>query len=205
MKAVEQRMNDSGIAEQDAQRAGTWVLLGRLLAGPPDHQVLDLIRRINDAPSGDGDAVADAWVALRQAAVAASAEHLEPEYQEVFIGMGGGEVTPYASWYRSGSLMERPLVAVRQELEALGIQRQADNSEPEDHAAALCEVMALVIGDPEVDFDWQQAFFQRHLEPWMEGFFRDLQQAPSARFYKSVGGLGEAFVRLEQRFFAMPT
>ncbi len=204
MKAVDQIPNDSAVAAQDAQRAGTWTLLGRLLAGPPDHQVLELIKGIGDASPGNPDPVAQGWMDLRQAALEMAPEQLDPEFQDVFIGMGGGEVTPYASWYRSGSLMERPLVAVRQELEALGIRRLADNNEPEDHAATLCETMALVISDPEVDFDWQRDFFQRHLEPWMGHFFKDLQQAPSARFYKAVGGLGETFVRLEERFFAMP-
>ncbi|MCC5857737.1 MAG: molecular chaperone TorD family protein [Ectothiorhodospiraceae bacterium] len=204
MSAGERLTSRDGAEEQDQQRAGTWTLLGRLLAAPPGADLLHLLHGIQEGSRTPGDDMTVAWSTLRLAAQRTSPEQIASEYQDVFIGVGGGEVTPYGSWYLTGSLMERPLVLLRQDLEALGVERRADNSDPEDHAAALCEVMGLVINDPDVDFDWQREFFRRHLEPWMLRFFRDLQQAPSASFYKAVGGLGEAFVLLEQRFFAMP-
>ena len=35
----------------------------------------------------------------------------------------------------------------------------------------------------------------------MARFFRDLQQAPSARFYRAVGQLGEQFIGVESQAF----
>ncbi|MEX0730840.1 MAG: molecular chaperone TorD family protein [Aquisalimonadaceae bacterium] len=187
---------------QDQLRAGTWSLLGNLLAAVPTADVLALLRQVEDAGHAT-DGVGGAWATLRLAAERARPERLAEEYQDVFIGVGGGEITPYASWYMTGSLLERPLILLRQDMEALGMERQQGVTEPEDHAAAICEAMALVISDPDVSFAWQREFFQRHIDPWMGRFFKELQEAPSASFYGAVGCLGEEFVRLEQRYFSM--
>lgn len=190
----------------EALRAGTWNLLGNLLAGPPSDEILALLKGIDETTAErNRDEIANAWSTLRIAAERASRQALDQEYQDVFIGVGGGEITPYASWFETGSLMERPLILLRQDMDALGIERQKGVSEPEDHVAAICEVMAVVISDDDVDFEWQKQFFERHIHRWMGRFFHELQEAPSAGFYKAVGCLGEAFVRLEQRYFAMPT
>lgn len=197
---------DAALAREDELRAGTWVLLGHLLASEPGGQVMGLLRQISARHRpGEGDALAEAWASLRKAADQAEPEALRREYYALFIGMGGGEVTPYASWYRTGSLNERPLILLRQDLQQLGVERQEDNSEPEDHAAAICDVMALIIQDPDVSFEWQRELFQKHVEPWMEQFFADLETAENADFYRSVGRLGAAFVALERAYFAMLT
>jgi TorA maturation chaperone TorD len=190
-------------AEQDQLRAGTWNLLGNLLAAPPGQELLEALCQIDEPEGSDRDAMAQAWLTLRLAAERAALPALEAEYQDVFIGVGGGEVTPYASWYLTGSLMERPLVLLRQELEELGFEREEGVSDPEDHAGAICQIMGLLISDPEFDFERQRSFFQRHVEPWLGRLLQDVQQAPSAVFYRAVGGLGEEFLQLEQRFFSM--
>jgi TorA maturation chaperone TorD len=100
--------------------------------------------------------------------------------------------------------MEQPLARLRSDLGQLGIERQDGVKEPEDHVAALCDAMALLItGDEPVPVDLQSQFFARHMEPWMGRFFRDLQQATSARFYRAVGQLGEQFMDVETRAFSM--
>ena len=104
---------------------------------------------------------------------------------------------PYASWYLTGFLMEKPLAALRDDLRRLGIQRRADIHEPEDHAAALLEVMSILI---EAGDDNQQRFFDTHIKPWMVSLFDDIKAAESARFYRSVGQLGLAFLRSELAF-----
>jgi TorA maturation chaperone TorD len=184
-------------------RAAAWSLLGNLLAAPPGEDLLALLRTIDITETAGKDAMANAWLALRLAAERVLSQELEEEYQDLFIGVGGGELTPYASWYLAGSLLERPLVELRQELEALGVERQEGVSEPEDHAGAVCQVMALVISDPEIDFDGQKLFFDRHVGPWMGRLFADLEQAESAAFYRAVGCVGSAFFELEQKYFSM--
>ncbi len=89
---------------------------------------------------------------------------------------------------------------MREELGFLGFERQEDVTEPEDHAAALCDVMALLItGEEPATLESQSGFFDRHISALDGRFFRDLQQAPSARFYRAVGQLGEQFIEVEKQ------
>jgi TorA maturation chaperone TorD len=189
--------------DEDRIRGNVYALLGHLLAGPPESDVLAMLAGIDAVPS-DESLLTASWKMLADAAGRASRESLKDEYLALFVGLGRGEVLPYGSWYLTGFLMEQPLARLRSDLGELGIERQEGVREPEDHAAALCDVMALLItGDEPVPVAQQQQFFARHMEPWMGRFFRDLQQAPSARFYRAVGQLGEQFMDVETRAFGM--
>jgi len=137
------------------------------------------------------------WRQLVAAARDASAEALEDEYHDLFIGLGRGEVVPFASWHLTGFLMERPLSDLRDDLKALGLTADAAQKDPEDHIAALCESMALIIRAEDVDAARERAFFARHLQPWAAKFFAELQSAKAARFYRAVGALGQRFVDIE--------
>ncbi|WP_235937185.1 TorD/DmsD family molecular chaperone [Vreelandella azerica] len=88
-----------------------------------------------------------AWRALSQAAQAASPDTLERAHFRHLVGVIQGDITPYASWYRQGELMETALLELRQDLRALGFERTTNTPEPEDHLAALCEVMAMLVTD----------------------------------------------------------
>lgn len=187
----------------DHLRAGTWALLGQLMAGPPSPEMIERLAGLS-AEGEAPDAIAAAWQQLADAARRVQEDALIAEYQDVFVGVGGGQVTPYASWYLTGTLMDRPLVQLRSDLEALGIERNADCSEPEDHVAALCEIMALVAQDEDVDLDWQRELYSRYVGGWMDRFFEDLGKASSADFYRAVAAVGHAFVEMERRFHEMP-
>ncbi len=186
------------IAEEDRLRAATYGQLGNLLARVPDSETLERLRSVDADVEAGG--LPGAWARLGAAARSATTQDLEAEYQNLFIGIGRGELVPYASWYLTGFLMERPLGILREELSALGISRQDRVREPEDHIAALCEVMALLIGDPDCAGERQGAFFVRHLAPWAGRFFDDLERAATARFYRQVGRLGRHFIELEQQY-----
>jgi TorA maturation chaperone TorD len=43
------------------------------------------------------------------------------EYVELFVGVGRGEVLPFASYYLTGFLNDRPLANLRGEMDAIGI------------------------------------------------------------------------------------
>jgi len=187
--------------DEDGARGNLYALLGRLLSGAPDNELLELLREISPDPADDS-LLAASWQMLAVAAARADLEQLRHEYDSLFIGIGRGEVVPYGSWYLTGFLMEQPLAQLRGDLRELGIERQPGVHEPEDHAAALCDTMALLItGEAPAPLEQQQAIFCRHLEPWLARFFRDLQQAPSARFYRAVGQLGEQFIGVESQAF----
>jgi len=183
-------------------RAGGYGLLAALLRAAPDAALLALLRQY-DQPEGSGeDAVARALRLLALAARQPQGGRLEDEYHNLFIGLGRGELVPFGSWYLTGFLMEKPLSILRADLAALGFERQPEVCEPEDHIAALLEVMSLLIQD-DVEHQTQQHFFQRHLEPWADRFFNDLEHAESACFYRAVGRFGRSFNDLESRYFAM--
>jgi TorA maturation chaperone TorD len=189
------------LADEDRVRGNVYALLGNLLAVPPGEDLLQMLRDISPEP-GDESLLAASWQLLAVAAARANRQELREEYDALFIGVGRGEVVPYGSWYLTGFLMEQPLAQLRGDLRALGIERQPGVCEPEDHAAALCDTMALLItGEAPAPLDEQQRFYARHLEPWLPRFFRDLQQAASARFYRAVGQLGEQFIDVESQAF----
>jgi len=150
-----------------------------------------------DNATGTGTDFPSCWRQLVAAARDASAEALEDEYHDLFIGLGRGEVVPFASWHLTGFLMERPLSDLRDDLKALGLTADAAQKDPEDHIAALCESMALIIRAEDVDAARERAFFARHLQPWAGRFFAELQSAKAARFYRAVGRLGQRFVDIE--------
>lgn len=180
-------------------RAGVYGLLAALLREPAAAELLEYA-----AGLGDGDGRDDLTVALSMLALAAthcSPQDLEDEFHQLFIGLGRGELVPYGSWYQTGYLMERPLAVLRDDLVGLGFEREADNPEPEDHVAALCEVMAMLVEDAAPE-ELQAHFFTSHLESWIERFFGDLAAAQGAVFYRSVGRLGLAFMAAERRRLA---
>lgn len=189
----------------DAGRSGVYALLGALLARPPDEELLRTLRGIPVGRDAEDDSgMAAAWAMLHRAAQQADPAALGEEYQELFIGIGRGELLPYGSWYMTGFLMERPLAELRRDLRELGFERREEVREPEDHAAALCETMSLLAqGDETVPLERQREFFECHVGPWMGRFFGDLVQARSARFYRAVGLLGERFLEVEREYLSM--
>jgi len=128
------------------------------------------------------------------------------EYHDLFIGLGRGELLPYASYYLTGFLHEKPLADLRSALAKLGVERAAAVKEPEDHIAALCEVMAgLIVGTfgAPAPVAQQRELFDGFITPWAERFFRDLETAQSAYLYAAVGRVGRLFLHIEQTAFAI--
>jgi TorA maturation chaperone TorD len=184
-------------------RADVYRLLGTLLAAPPDAALIDLVRAIRPAEDAADAAMTAAWQGLQAAAAAADPERLKDEYFNLFIGLGRGELVPYASFYIHGLLMEKVLASLREELAELGIERQADIAEPEDHAAAVCEIMGMIISGHGLHLR-QSAFFEDYVGSWLGRFFSDLAAAEAADFYRAVAQLGQQFLAVEQRYFSLP-
>lgn len=182
-------------------RIGAYTLLASLLRDAPDAPLLDYLTDTGREATEE-DEVGSAMVSLAAAAAAASPAQVNEEFHDLFIGVGRGELVPFGSWYLTGFLMEKPLSLLRTDLAELGFERQPEVTEPEDHAAALAEVMAMLISD-NVAHEIQQSFFEKHMSPWMGRFFTDLQNAKAATFYRAVGQFGDALIKLESRYFSM--
>jgi TorA maturation chaperone TorD len=190
-----------GIDEVDAARAREYALLATLLARAPDQALLDRIAGLH----GDASPLGLAHVALAEAARQSSAEEVEREYFDLFIGLGRGELLPYGSYYLTGFLHERPLARLRADMRMLGLERAEGLSEPEDHAAILCEIMAVLIGgESAATLARQRHFFEKHLAPWVGRFFADLETAEHAEFYRPVATLGRLLIEIETEAFALP-
>ncbi|MCK1421693.1 molecular chaperone TorD family protein [Bradyrhizobium sp. 180] len=182
----------------DAARAQEYALLATLLSAPPSKRLLEQL----SALSGDATPLGRAHAALADVASSAVAAKVEREYFDLFVGLGRGELLPYASYYLTGFLNERPLSRLRGDLTTLGVERVANNSEPEDHAAIICEIMSGLAGghfgaSPEA----QRAFFEKHVSPWLGRLFADMEGAGNARFYRAVGALGRTFIEIETEAF----
>ena len=186
--------------EIDLLRAAEYGLLSLLLGKAPDADTLKRVATLK----GDGSDLGMAHIELASAAAATDDRAVSKEFFALFIGVGRGELLPYASYYLTGFLHERPLARVREDLDALGIERAGPSREPEDHIAILLEVMAgLARGDFEADFAQQARFFERHLKPWAARMFADLEMSQSAHFYRTVGRVGRVFMELESEAFTL--
>ena len=199
---VKTQKQDKEDDESQQIRASSYALLAALLANPPSDELLAQLQKI-EADKNDAKDIINAWSMLRLAAEMNKAEAINDEYYALFIGIGRGELVPYASWYLTGFLMEKPLAHLRSRLSELGYERQEDVKEPEDHVAALCEVMSQLILDDDTDFETEQLFYNDFIDNWMGRFFHDLQHTKTTGFYCAVGQLGESILDIEKRYFSM--
>ena len=186
------------IEPEDKMRADAYGLLGKLLCDAPNHDLLTLTAGIEGDDSPLGLALSALAAAARVAIdESAASEAVTEEYNALFIGVAGGELKPYCSFYLTGFAYEKPLAKLRHDMDKLGIARREGVKEPEDHMASLCEIMAGLItgvfGAP-ADLETQQWVFDRHFAPWARLFCEYLEIDDSARSYKRVGSVARLCV-----------
>ena len=190
------------IAEEDGLRADLYDFLAALLARPADAALLAQCAAL----TGDDTALGQAVSALARVAGVSTPRAVESEFNALFIGLGRGELLPYASYYLTGFLNEKPLASLRRDMAARAMRRAETVYEPEDNIASLMEMMAGLIrgrfGAPAT-LEGQKTFFARHIGPWAGHFFTDLEGAQSSVFYASVGALGRVFMEIEAEGFRM--
>ena len=193
---------DIQIADMDRARADLYNFMGALLAGPPDDMLLSQTAGL----TGDETDLGQAIGTLARLAKVTKPKAAESEFNKLFIGLGRGELLPFASYYLTGFLNEKPLAILRQDMAAKGIQRSDTVFEPEDSIASLMEMMAAMIvgrfGTP-ADVAAQKTFFNKHIGPWAGHFFTDLEEAKTSVFYSPVGTVGKIFMAVEAEAFRM--
>ena len=200
MTRVDVKINE--IDAEDRMRADLYGMLSRVLFSRPDQSQLTNL----SALSGDESDMGRAFNTLSKVASATTSDVAGEEYDGLFIGMGRGELLPYGSYYLTGFLNEKPLAKLRNSMRELGIERQDDVKEPEDHIGSLMEMMSNLItgiyGEP-ASVTTQREFFATHIEPWAGHFFKDLEAAELSRLYQPVGAIGRLFIEIETRAFSM--
>jgi TorA maturation chaperone TorD len=186
----------------DLARAQEYALLATLLARSAGSEMLERLAVLR----GDTTPLGIAHTALAEAAAKTNAAAVKREYFMLFEGVGRSQFLPYASHYLTGSLYGRTLVQLRGTLQRLGIKRTGTSSEPEDHVAMLCEIMARLAsgeiaapasaGGREIS---EMGIFETYVAPWMSRFFADLERAEQADFYARVGLVGRTFLEIESQ------
>ncbi|MEZ9232711.1 molecular chaperone [Vibrio amylolyticus] len=178
-------------------RADIYLLLATLFRQAPNAELIEFLSTIE--VETEDSLMQQAWRAIKTSAIDSHSADLADEYQELFIGIGRGEAVPFGSWHMTGSLMEKPLAQLRQDLKKLGVERDERVKEPEDHISALCEVMAMLTHESE---NTQRDFFNRHLSPWFNSFHQQVNEAKHANFYIHASQLLSAFLQIEQVRFS---
>jgi TorA maturation chaperone TorD len=189
-------------APEDQARANFYALLSRLFYAPPDAAFLAALGSADELEAED-EALAKAWGELCAAAAAADVETLRDEFETTFVGTGKAPITLYASAYSIKYSSETPLAHLRSDLAALGLARRSDAGEPEDHIAALCDVMRHLIAQQQVELTSQKQFFDRWIRPNFEALCAAIERSALGPFYKSAGRLAKTFFSLEQAAFEM--
>lgn len=190
------------IAPEDRFRADLYNFLGLLLSGPPDELLLAQCAGL----SGDDSELGQAISTLARVSRVTKPKAAESEFNTLFIGLARGELLPYASYYLTGFLNEKPLAELRRDMAARRITRAANVYEPEDNIASLLEMMAgMIVGrfSDAATLDDQKTFFNKHIGPWARHFFTDLEGAKASVLYASVGTAGRVFMEIEREAFRM--
>ena len=198
------------IAPEEQARADFYALLARLYAAAPDAALLSSIAVCDelsaDAEGEAGRALAETWRRLIAASTAMDPAAAADEYQTLFIGVGKSEVSAHASAYVKfpGS---SPLIEVRAALARLGLARQSGVNIYEDHLAAVCETMRVLItgagGGEPFAFAQQREFFESHVKPWVLDCCTAIQNSPIANYYRRVAEFTQLFMVIERDSFAI--
>ncbi len=190
------------VSTEDRLRADLYNFLGLILSGPPDQILLDQCAGL----SGDDTELGQAIAALSRVARVSKPKAVQSEFNALFVGLGRGELLPYASYYLTGFLNEKPLAVLRTDMVAQGMTRAENVFEPEDNIASLMEMMAgMIVGRfrAPAALDAQRVFFNKHIAPWASHCFADMEAAKTSVFYASVGSVGKAFLEIEREAFRM--
>jgi TorA maturation chaperone TorD len=194
------------LSNEDQARADLYALIARLLIAPPDESLLAGLAGADSLSSQQADHPLDlAWEKLVLTAAILDQHAIRDEFSELFVSIGTPPINPYASLYLSGFMNEKPLAALRMELAQLGLARAPGVGELEDHLAALCEIMRMLIaGGPGLarhSVRRQKLFYEKHIAPWVDRCLDDIGTAAGANFYRQVAEFARAFFAVESQAF----
>ena len=191
---------------EELERAELYGLLARLWLAPPDEALMQQFRvAVTQAPEA-GALLEGPWQQLVEALRSTTVEAAAAEHEALFHGVGKPEVFAYASYYLTGFLNEKPLAALRHDLAALGLTRDANSLETEDHIAYLLEVMRYLIAGDDVavcNLEQQRRFFRTHLQTWVGALCDALATQPRAITWAAVAAFTREFMAIETQAFDM--
>jgi TorA maturation chaperone TorD len=196
----------SSALDEETARAEIYGLLAQLFYSAPSPEFLQALRVAATQAPAAGAFLEEPWRALVASARALDDAAIAREYDALFGGVGKPEIYLFGSHYLSGFLNERPLVRLRSDLAALGLERDEGMSDTEDHIAYLSEVMRYLIAGDDVavaNLTRQSEFFAAHLQPWLPALCETIAAHPKARFYAAAAAFTAAFAGVEAQGFDM--
>lgn len=201
-------MGFSGVDEDaEIERAEIYGLLARLWLAPPDAELLQQFAvAVTEAPV-QGAFLEGPWEALVHAMRQTTLEAASVEFGALFHSPGKADVFPYGSYHLVGALNERPLVALRADIAALGLASSAAEGETEDHVSFLFEVMRYLIAGDDLsvcNLEQQRRFFRSHIQTWVgTSLCEGIEANPKAKVYAAVARFCRSFIEVETQGFDM--
>ena len=120
------------INEEDQLRADMYSFLANLLRAEPDENLVNQLTMLDSDDSPIGKSIKT----LSKLAASLDLPTIRDEYVRIFVGVGRGEILPFASYYLTGFLNDKPLSNLRADMADIGIVRVKGVKEPEDHIAS---------------------------------------------------------------------
>ena len=192
----------NSISEEDILRADMYGFLAELFRKEPSDELISTVAALE----GDQSPIGGACLTLAHLAKTLDNDLIRHEYVTVFVGVGRGEILPFASYYLTGFLNDKPLANLRADMAAIGIARADGVKEPEDHISSLFDMMAGLIRGSfgrVYSVAEQASFYRKHVEPWAGMLMGDVETAKSAVFFAPAGTIGRAFLDIESQAFSM--
>ena len=190
------------INNEDQLRADMYSFLANLLRAEPSSELVNQLTKLESDDSPIGKSIKT----LSKLASSLDLPTIRDEYVRIFIGVGRGEILPFASYYLTGFLKDKPLAKLRNDMKEIGIELAENVKEPEDHIASLFDMMSgLILGKFSKKFSIgeQRGFFNKHLAPWVDLLMRDIESSRIAVFYSPIGTIGREFMEIERSSFSM--
>ena len=201
-------LSSSSALDEETARAEIYGLLAQLFYQVPSPELLAQLRvAVTDAPVAGGF-LEEPWGQLVAASRVSTEGDVGSEYNQLFGGVGKPEIYLYASHYVSGFLNDKPVARLREDLAALGLERDDSMSETEDHFACLCEVMRYLIAGDDVaisNLTQQREFFAKHVQPWVQEMLDVIMKHPRAKFFAQLAAFTQAFLSIETQGFDLLT
>ena len=192
----------NSISEEDILRADMYGFLAALFRKEPSDELISTVAALE----GDQSPIGGACLTLAHLAKTLDNDLIRHEYVTVFVGVGRGEILPFASYYLTGFLNDKPLANLRADMAAIGIARADGVKEPEDHISSLFDMMVGLIRGSfgrVYSVAEQASFYRKHVEPWAGMLMGDVETAKSAVFFAPAGTIGRAFLDIESQAFSM--
>jgi TorA maturation chaperone TorD len=191
---------------EELARAEVYGLLSQLFYAAPSKELYEQLQVAATVAPAPGAFLESSWTDLVGVSRRLTREQVAAEYDALFQGIGKPEVFLYGSHHLAGALNEKPLVALRDTLAELGLERAETMAETEDHIAYLCEAMRFLIAGDDLavsNLASQRRFFDVHIRGWAGAMCEQIAGHPAADFYRAVALFTQAFLAVEAQAFDM--